>query len=173
MTWTPERVAAFKRYFDEGMSFGLIVGKMPEFTRNSLIGKAHREGWPRRVPTKTAPRIGARARFKYKSPPPVKIVRQPEPPREAMADGSLPGLPIAAPVIVGTDHFCLLENLTEHSCRWPCWDDGTPAHEKFFCGSPTANLYEGRPYCSHHHAWAFTSAPRKARTYYYNNGRAA
>lgn len=164
MTWTPERVEEFRKHFDDGMSFSLIAAEM-NMSRNALIGYAHRKGWPRRKSTKTAPRIGARARskFKYKSPPPprLKIVRPPEPPREAGMDGSLPGLPVAPPVIVSTEHFCLLENLEPHSCRFPCWEDSALVHEKFFCGEPTANIYESRPYCSHHAGMAFGPSPQR------------
>jgi hypothetical protein len=38
--------------------------------------------------------------------------------------------------------------LENHTCRWM-------TAEAAYCGDPTADLLENRPYCAHHHALAY------------------
>lgn len=46
--WTEERVAALRRYWDEGLSLSDIARTMGDLNRNQVVGKAHRLKLPKR-----------------------------------------------------------------------------------------------------------------------------
>ena len=47
---------------------------------------------------------------------------------------------------------CGLLKLSNERCRWPITEDGPPFT---FCGSPSADLGEGQPYCAAHARMAY------------------
>jgi GcrA cell cycle regulator len=47
--------------------------------------------------------------------------------------------------------------LTENTCRWPLWNNDTPAHQRVYCGGKNI---EGLPYCGAHCRIAYTGPER-------------
>jgi hypothetical protein len=50
--------------------------------------------------------------------------------------------------------FVTIMELENHHCRWPT-DGG------LYCGSPTADVMHGCPYCAHHRAIAYAGGAHK------------
>lgn len=128
--WTEERVAELKRLWLEArLSFSEIAAQIGCYSRNAVIGKAHRLGLRRdqRPPKERKERPGR------KKGPRAITIRSPEVP--------------SAEVFVCKDagdleplHLSLI-NLRQNSCRWP-YGDGPFT----FCGHQTVK----QPYCAAH-----------------------
>jgi GcrA cell cycle regulator len=136
--WTPERIAEARRLWEEGYSASLIAEKLGEgFTKNSVIGKAHRGKWGQRRPAYARPGTPKGWRAPPSAPKPphprlapsVPIPPQPPPPKPRREPGTL-----------------TLLDLLPHECRWPM--NAPPrSGEYLFCGRPG---FGDGPYCEYH-----------------------
>jgi GcrA cell cycle regulator len=134
LSWTDERVALLKKLWGEGKTAAEIAKSLGGgFTRNAVIGKAHR--------------LKLSSRLSPIAPPPRKM----EPANNTVKVSSAPRSRIAAvpatPII--TKGIKLID-LKERMCRWPLGDPKDP--EFNFCG---CNSVAGLPYCSDHARMAF------------------
>ena len=147
----PEYIEMLKALVADHFSGGTITRKINEkhgttFTRNAIIGKATRLGLHLARPKNGTARpkgsdggLGRRLnriRQAVSAEQPV-VKRAPLSPKPA------------APTL---DYLCRFEDLNNYTCRFPMWGHASdaPLAEKFFCGTPTADVAEGRSYCSHH-----------------------
>jgi GcrA cell cycle regulator len=127
--WTDDRVEALKELWASGWSSGHIA-RLLGVTRNAVMGKIHKLGLHKthRPAGTTEPAAHIPPNSAWLHPKAAPPSLPPEPP----SDGK--GI-----------QFTELTNVT---CRWP---KGTPGDEAFcFCGSPTADLSDSRPYCAAH-----------------------
>jgi len=129
----------------EGCSLGLMAERLGT-TRNAISGKCQRMHLPllpKPVQTKVHPNIlRHHQRASIKRSPPVNG-RTPPPPGE---------------------HRCTLLGLTNRSCRYPLWGDGSLSlDEKFYCGVPQADAHSGRPYCVMHARRCLTAPKAKGK----------
>ena len=145
--WTDEAIETLKMMLAAGATNSEIAAAIPGATRSAVAGKIMRLNRPRG-------QKGSAAQPKPQSLKPARIVaelrptvqfrrdfsKKPEQPKVEAAD-----LPPQEP---GNGKGVKLFDLTVTTCRWP---KGDPMEEGFlFCGEPTANLKEGRPYCPFH-----------------------
>ena len=150
--WTPERTNALMALWDEGHSTAEI-GRRLGVTKNSVVGKVHRLGLPKRgspihkerthTPRTAspsprpaaAPTVAAVAapRPVHQLPPPVPQISRPRPPAEVIKLGAL----------------------TSEMCSWPIGDPGTEGFQ--FCGHTAV---PGKPYCAEHCAIAYVKVSR-------------
>ena len=128
--WTPDRVKTLMALWAEGIST-LEIGRRLGVTKNSVVGKVHRLGLPKRQsPINSTPR----------SPRVAKLVQPIRPAPVA--------IPRAADMVK-------MEELTAGMCNWP---EGEPGQDDLrFCGQPSV---EGKPYCAHHCARAYVKSTR-------------
>ena len=166
MTWTVERVEKFKALHSEGLSFAAIARCLGGFAhtsdqgRSACIGKANRLGMSR--PRKVKPHVARERAAKARG------FREPIEAPAIAAD--VPHVEPEPVKFYSTAHLSTLFNLGPRSCRWPCWDDNTPSEQRFYCGTPDADPFGGRPYCGFHAAAAFNPAPeRKPRPYHWGD----
>jgi GcrA cell cycle regulator len=156
--WTNEHIKLLDRLWNQdgftASRCAYLLG--PEFTRNSVIGKVHRLGFPKRgkprpsragVPWSDAAKARAQkrmaerqARASKKVNPTVARIKAPpvdkfKPDPEALAVGAWNALPDTTPIG--------MMDLTATTCRWPI-GDGPPF---LFCGCAVA---EGSSYCPTH-----------------------
>lgn len=160
MSWTEARTELLKSLWADGLSASKCADGIGDVTRNAVIGKVNRLGL-------TGRKRHCAAIAKQKRKRPVEK-------RERLPDGALPPVKIETPVLLSGDYLCSLFELDDHTCRWPTWAEGTPFKDQRYCGIPTANVYEGRPYCTEHSSLVY-SAPqdRKGTPYWVRNGKAA
>jgi GcrA cell cycle regulator len=132
VSWTDERVALLKKLWGDGRTAAEIARSLGAgFTRNAVIGKAHRLKLSSRMSpisssmSKAKPANTQRApiqRLKHAAPPPVKI--------------DVKGIKLI--------------DLKERMCRWPLGDPQDPNFN--FCG---CNTVPGLPYCADHARMAY------------------
>ena len=129
--WTPDRIKTLMALWAEGVST-LEIGRRLGVTKNSVVGKVHRLGLPKRQsPISSSPRTPR----VIKTAAPISIKPQ--------------AVPISADMVK-------MEELTTGMCKWP---EGEPDHEDFrFCGLPAI---EGKPYCAAHCARAYVKSARE------------
>lgn len=150
--WTEERCQICRARWAEGVSAAAIAVEIGAVSRNSVLSKVHRSGWPGLNSSSgpdslkgTKPRAGQRRRSGFKFP------------RKVAADG-MPGV---APAVMlppgstasamsfsdhGPDFRKRLLDLGAVECRWPI---GDPHHPDFgFCSAPRQNDHD--PYCRAH-----------------------
>lgn len=135
--WTDDAIAALRAMLDMGQSRGEAALALSEafsapLSRNSVVGKAFRLG------------IRAPARPSKPPKPPSLHVRGPRGPYKPKAK---PPAPLPPSERMGWRAIGIME-LENHTCRWM-------TAEAAYCGDPTADLLENRPYCAHHHALAY------------------
>ena len=128
-TWTPERVAAVTRLWNEGLTTAEI-GRAIGMSKNAVVGKAHRLQLPARPSPirqgKSAPRA---PRAPQRAAAPVAVMVPPKP----RARAQLPAVGSAA-------------------CKWPI---GHPDEASFhFCGD---RALVGKPYCLDHYRQAYVA----------------
>jgi GcrA cell cycle regulator len=148
-SWTPERIEALTRLWNDGEAASVIAAKLGEVTRNAVIGKVHRLGLAGRAttsrqprPRRTSPRrTGGRSGMRK----PVLRSR----PCPATPD-RLPPAPAALMLSVA--------QLTAATCHWPIGDPRAPGFG--FCGA-RATPGDKQPYCATHQR--FGHQPRRAR----------
>ena len=128
--WTPDRIKILMALWAEGIST-LEIGRRLGVTKNSVVGKVHRLGLPKRQsPISSSPRTPRVT----KPTTPIRIRPQ--------------TVPISANMVK-------MEKLTTGMCKWP---EGEPGHEDFrFCGQPAI---ENKPYCAIHCARAYVKSTR-------------
>src|SRR5579885_3127986 len=166
VVWTSPLVVELRGLWKAGRTASQCAALMQEkfgivFSRNAIIGKAHRLGLSGR-------RQSAVVREPH-APRPPRALRAPQPIATEMQkvrrvvvnfDGRfrvieemqpiLPEMP--ASEIPLAQRKTLME-LTNETCRWPYGEPGTP--DFFFCRSEEADSAAGRPYCRRHAAHAF------------------
>lgn len=173
MTWTPHRVDTLKAGWADGCSASQIAKDLGGVTRSAVLGKVSRLGLAGRHTVSYVRRgngVIVPSSTPKKQNNPSHFVRT-ETPRTRLPTGDLPPAEPLAPIIPTTEHLCSIMNLTNTTCRYPCWDDGTPFEKQFYCGNPSANLDEGRPYCAGHALLTFTKPlPVKPRPYFRERG---
>jgi GcrA cell cycle regulator len=149
--WNDENTETLKRMYAAGAPASEIASCIRGATRNAVVGKAHRlnlasrkdvgSGGERIKNGKTAAKI-AKGDLR-KKPTTHNITRL-----QSIKNGSDPGLADVLTDDADCKGVALLE-LTNETCRWPLGPTLLPA--EIFCGEPTANLFEHRPYCPFHH----------------------
>lgn len=133
-TWTAERVAQLKSFFEAGMTCGQIACEIG-VSRNAVIGKINRL------------RLSRDER-------PLPARRSRTPPRLFSQHRILAALRVEpAPEAVSATPRCSLEELGKETCRWPISEPG--ARDFGFCGSQTI---PGLPYCGAHARMAYQRA---------------
>ena len=135
MSWNDSNVARLKELWDQGLPTAQI-GKLLGFTKNAVVGKAHRIGLERR-PSPIRRTAVKPDRKKARSPivPTLKF--------EALKEESQQQT--FKPAIKN-----LFTNQTKRGCEWP---EGHPDESDFkFCGK---DRFEDKPYCIDHCAVAY------------------
>jgi GcrA cell cycle regulator len=152
-TWTSERVALLKSYFDAGLSCSQIAREIGT-TRNAVIGKMHRLGLSRpkdAFADRLAARDAARPKAVRRKPWRLSIHAQRE-----MLIASYPGRASEEPAVESA-HKCSLLELRQAQCRWPISEPG--AQDFAFCGNRSV---DGLSYCVGHARIAYR-VPGRAR----------
>ena len=135
MSWNESNVARLKELWDQGLPTAQI-GKLLGFTKNAVVGKAHRIGLERR-PSPIRRTAVKPDRKKARSPivPTLKF----EASKEVLEQQTF------QPAVKN-----LFTNQTKRGCEWP---DGHPDESDFkFCGK---DRFEDKPYCIDHCAVAY------------------
>ncbi len=147
--WTPARVSTLIALWDEGVST-IEIGRRLDVTKNSVVGKVHRLGLPKRVSpigSKSRERKPASARQSPADRKESAVKQAVELSRQARPAQASEPVPKANPVS--------MEHLAGGMCSWP---EGEPGQESFhFCGAP---VLEGKPYCLSHCARAYVRPTR-------------
>jgi len=141
MSWNESNVARLKELWDQGLPTAQI-GKLLGFTKNAVVGKAHRIGLERR-PSPIRRTAVKPDRKKARSPivPTLKF----EASKEVLEQQTF------QPAVKN-----LFTNQTKRGCEWP---DGHPDESDFkFCGK---DRFEDKPYCIDHCAVAYVIPERE------------
>lgn len=152
--WTGERIAALTQHWADGLSASQCAKALGGFDhcrdggRSAVIGKVARLKLSKRKTTQTVP-LGERAKRRHKL---TRMILVDAPPQVEAPTG----LQWREP---SSKNFCTILQLNDRTCRWPMWDDETPASEKFYCGTPEAAIGQGRPYCAYHTRISATGLP--------------
>jgi GcrA cell cycle regulator len=152
-TWTSERVALLKSYFDAGLSCSQIAREIGT-TRNAVIGKMHRLGLSRpkdAFADRLAARCATRPKAVRRKPWRLNIHAQRE-----MLMATYPGRAAEEPAVESA-HKCSLLELSQAQCRWPISEPG--AEDFAFCGNTSV---DGLSYCVGHARIAYR-LPGRAR----------
>jgi len=135
MPWNDDNVARLKELWDQGLPTAQI-GKLLDFTKNAVVGKAHRIGLERR------PSPIRRAAVK----PDRKKARSPVMPKLAFETLTIEEKIYTPKVITFTPNVnnIFLAN-SKRGCEWP---EGHPEEPEFhFCNK---ERFEDKPYCLDH-----------------------
>ena len=166
MSWTDERIEMLRGLWEGGSTASQIAEKLGNiFSRNAVIGKAHRLGLKARPsPVKANDPTAAVENVVVESlSPPVAeaapaVAAPAAPAARKPAPAAAPRIiPVAPPKKSGKT--TLLE-LSDKICKWPI---GHPNETDFhFCGKA---VQAGFPYCGEHCAIAYQAQlPRRDRT---------
>ena len=140
MSWNETNVARLRELWDQGLPTAQI-GKLLGFTKNAVVGKAHRIGLERR-PSPIRRTAVKPDRKKARSPIVPKLnfeVKKEEPIQ------SIKTQQVFKPVVKN-----LFSNHVKRGCEWP---EGHPDESDFkFCGK---DRFEDKPYCLDHCAVAY------------------
>ena len=139
MPWDDNNVSRLKELWDQGLPTAQI-GKLLGFTKNAVVGKAHRIGLERR-PSPIRRTAIKPDRKKARSPivPKLNFETTKEEPKEA------PKQQTFQPTVKN-----LFTSQTKRGCEWP---EGHPDESDFkFCGK---DRFEDKPYCIDHCAVAY------------------
>ena len=138
MSWNESNVARLKELWDQGLPTAQI-GKLLGFTKNAVVGKAHRIGLERR-PSPIRRTAVKPDRKKARSPivPTLKFEASKDEPEEINKQSFHPAVKN------------LFINQAKRGCEWP---EGHPDESDFkFCGK---DRFEDKPYCIDHCAVAY------------------
>ena len=140
MSWNESNVARLRDLWDQGLPTAQI-GKLLGFTKNAVVGKAHRIGLERR-PSPIRRTAVKPDRKKAKSPITPKLnFEKPEINKEKNQTNERPKLEEGFQPTVKN----ILNNNTLRGCEWP---EGHPDESDFkFCGK---ERFEDKPYCLDH-----------------------
>jgi len=140
MSWDDDNVARLKELWDQGLPTAQI-GKLLGFTKNAVVGKAHRIGLERR-PSPIRRTAVKPDRKKARSPIVPKLnfeVTKEDPLETPQQQRNF------QPIVKN-----LFTNHTKRGCEWP---EGHPDESDFkFCGK---DRFEDKPYCLNHCATAY------------------
>ena len=140
MPWDDNNVSKLRELWDQGLPTAQI-GKLLGFTKNAVVGKAHRIGLERR-PSPIRRTAVKPDRKKARSPIIPKLNF--ENTKEEVVEKQKPQKNFQ-PVIKN-----LFTNSVKRGCEWP---DGHPDESDFkFCGK---ERFEDKPYCLEHCAIAY------------------
>ena len=140
MSWNESNVARLKELWDQGLPTAQI-GKLLGFTKNAVVGKAHRIGLERR-PSPIRRTAVKPDRKKARSPIIPKLNFEAE--KDSTKESNL-NQGVFQPTVKN-----LFFNNTKRGCEWP---EGHPDETDFkFCGK---ERFEGKPYCIEHCAVAY------------------
>lgn len=138
MSWTDEHVALLKKLWGEGRTAAEIAKVLGSgFTRNAVIGKAHRL----KLSSRLSPISSPTPKVKVANTQKIPVTRAP---RQA------PLIPVKIDV-----KGIKLVDLKERMCRWPLGDPKDPGFN--FCG---CNTVPGLPYCIDHARMAYQANKR-------------
>tara|TARA_B110000196_G_C20982069_1_gene583889 strand:- start:246 stop:713 length:468 start_codon:yes stop_codon:yes gene_type:complete len=140
MSWDDNNVGRLRELWDQGLPTAQI-GKLLGFTKNAVVGKAHRIGLERR-PSPIRRSSAKPDRKKARSPivPKLNFETIKEEVKEQPKDE-----PNFQPIVKN-----LVSNHVKRGCEWP---EGHPDENSFkFCGH---ERYEDKPYCIDHCAIAY------------------
>ena len=140
MPWDDSNVARLRDLWDQGLPTAQI-GKLLGFTKNAVVGKAHRIGLERR------PSPIRRTAVK----PDRKKARSPVIPKLNFENKSVEQEEVRTPIqVFHTSVKNLLSTSNKRRCEWP---EGHPDESEFhFCGK---ERFEDKPYCLDHCAVAY------------------
>ena len=148
MPWDENNVTKLRELWDQGLPTAQI-GKLLGFTKNAVVGKAHRIGLERR-PSPIRRTAVKPDRKKARSPIVPKLNFEAS--KDETKEISKPQKSFQ-PVIKN-----LFTNHTKRGCEWP---EGHPDESDFkFCGK---ERFEDKPYCLDHCAVAYV-VPEKEET---------
>ena len=150
MPWNDKNVARLKELWDQGLPTAQI-GKLLDFTKNAVVGKAHRIGLERR-PSPIRRTAVKPDRKKARSPviPKLNFENQSVSDNKENENSSTK---IFYPKIGK-----LFNSIAKRGCEWP---EGHPDEDEFhFCGK---DRFEDKPYCIDHCAVAYV-IPEKEDT---------
>ena len=139
MPWDDNNVAKLRDLWDQGLPTAQI-GKLLGFTKNAVVGKAHRIGLERR------PSPIRRTAVK----PDRKKARSPVMPKLNFEKASEPEITNTEPTTFQPVVKNLFNTSPKRGCEWP---EGHPDEAGFhFCGK---DRFEDKPYCLDHCAVAY------------------
>ena len=150
MPWNDDNVSRLRDLWDQGLPTAQI-GKLLGFTKNAVVGKAHRIGLERR-PSPIRRTAVKPDRKKARSPvmPKLNFENQPSEKNDVVVHKKT-----FQPMIRG-----LTTSNNKRGCEWP---EGHPDEADFhFCGK---ERFEDKPYCLNHCAIAYVIPEKEeART---------
>ena len=147
MPWDENNVSRLRELWDQGLPTAQI-GKLLGFTKNAVVGKAHRIGLERR-PSPIRRTAVKPDRKKARSPVMPKLNFENTNDANQKKDETITFQPVVKN---------LFNNSIKHGCEWP---KGHPDEVDFhFCGK---DRYEDKPYCAEHCAVAYV-LPEKEET---------
>ena len=140
MSWNDSNVARLRELWDQGLPTAQI-GKLLGFTKNAVVGKAHRIGLERR-PSPIRRTAVKPDRKKARSPIIPKLNFE-------IAKKEETAIPISQQNFQPVVKNLFTKNL-KRGCEWP---EGHPDESDFkFCGK---ERFEDKPYCINHCAVAY------------------
>ena len=140
MSWNEENVARLRELWDQGLPTAQI-GKLIGFTKNAVVGKAHRIGLERR-PSPIRRTAAKPDRKKARSPVIPKLNFETSKEITNIQDKESSAF---QPVVQN-----IYLQSTKRECEWP---EGHPEEPEFhFCGK---ERFEDKPYCLDHCAVAY------------------
>lgn len=154
--WDPSNVERLRALWNEGLSGSEISARIPDTTRNGILGKAWRLGLPSRADGRPQPRKEKPHHWRKS-----KFGNGPQAKPKGPDRCSSPSANLAPPIEVEPveinpavetqtlDQCVSLLDLEPGQCRWPLG-----VGEAKFCGRPTCNRSHGS-YCHAHAALAF------------------
>lgn len=158
--WTDTQVEALKTLWAEGRSASEIAQVLRYFSRNAVIGKAHRLELPKR-----AEQTCKQAAHKPKAARTTRVSTrrttcavqfgelEPAKKHEPVKTTFVPELG-DFPRVIGATASLLARS--EHQCAWPVGETSDP--EFHYC---TNTKHAGSSYCAGHHAIAWTPYKRR------------
>ena len=140
MSWNDDNVAHLRELWDQGLPTAQI-GKLLGFTKNAVVGKAHRIGLERR-PSPIRRTAVKPDRKKARSPIMPKLDFENKPVNQIETGKN-------NKVFIPVTKNPLLSN-SKRGCEWP---EGHPGETGFhFCGN---KRFDEKPYCLKHCAMAY------------------
>ena len=140
MSWNDENVARLKELWDQGLPTAQI-GKLISFTKNAVVGKAHRIGLERR-PSPIRRTSAKPDRKKARSPTMPKLNFEN---KQIKKSENTPQTESYLPAIKN-----IVVSNTKRGCEWP---EGHPDEPEFhFCNK---DRFDEKPYCLDHCSLAY------------------
>ena len=139
MSWNDDNVAQLKELWDQGLPTAQI-GKLLGFTKNAVVGKAHRIGLERR-PSPIRRNAVKPDRKKARSPVMPVLNFETDTPEESYS---------FQPQVLQSSVKNIFKASVKRGCEWP---EGHPDEVEFhFCNK---ERFEEKPYCLDHCAVAY------------------